>query len=90
MRNWIDHARVAISIATKDLPPTATLPERRKVLRAAGPAFHSGTYWGRKQWGKACREYLERHGQPKRGPVTVETAPNFGPDIIFPFRGSPS
>jgi len=87
MSAWIDRARVAVRAATANIPEAATLPQRRKVLRAAGYNFHGGTYWGRKKWGQACREYLERHGQ---APRTVEAAPNFGPDIIFPYRGMPS
>jgi hypothetical protein len=87
MSAWLDRARVVVRDATADLSATATLSERRKVLRAAGPSFHGGTYWGRKQWGKAVRAYLERHGQAPLQPRNVEAAPNFGPDIIFPFRG---
>lgn len=86
MSKWIEQARQTVRNATHDLPETATLPQRRKVLRAAGLLFHGGTYWGRKQWGRAVREYLERHGQAPRHPRNVEAAPNFGPDIIFPWR----
>jgi hypothetical protein len=87
MSAWIDRARVAVRAATAAIPETATLPQRRSALRAAGPGFHGGTYWGRKKWGQAVREYLEKHGQPPRNPPKVENAPNFGPDIIFPYRG---
>lgn len=86
--SWIDDARRNIAVVDRELSADASLPERRKALRRAGPAFHGGTYWGRKQWGKACREYLERHGQPPRfAAAKPEDSPKFGPDIIFPFRG---
>lgn len=83
---WIVRARDAVRVAALDIPADATLPERRKAMRAAGPRFHGGTYWGRKKWGVAVREYLERHGQPPRAAPSVKDAPNFGPDIIFPWK----
>eukprot|EP01035_Chromulina_nebulosa_P044226 gene44226-biopygen30312 len=85
--SWIVRARDAVRQVALTIPDDATLPERRKAMRAAAPLFHGGTYWGRKKWGQAVREYLERHGQaPRRPPLTAKDAPNFGPDIIFPWK----
>lgn len=83
---WIIRARDAVREVALTIPAEATLPQRRKAMRAAGPHFHGGTYWGRKKWGQAVREYLERHGQPPRVTQSVRDTPNFGPDIIFPWK----
>jgi hypothetical protein len=83
---WIIRARDAVREVALSIPADATLPQRRKAMRAAGPCFHGGTYWGRKKWGQAVREYLERHGQAPRALPAVQDAPNFGPDIIFPWK----
>jgi hypothetical protein len=84
--DWQAAARLMISKIDADLASTATLAERRSALRKAAGSFHCGTSHGKKTWSKHARKYLERHGQPPRQPKTVEEAPNFGPDIIFPFR----
>ena len=83
---WIVKARDAVREATLDLPETATLQERRKRLRERGSLFHGGTYWGRKKWGQAVREYLARHGAPQ----PPQAAPVFAPDIVFPWKGESS
>ena len=83
--DWLGRAREYISLNVR-LADDTSLKDRRIRLRAIGWQFHGGTFWGRRQFGKACREYLERHGQSPRQPREVESAPNFGPDIIFPFR----
>ncbi|HEX8485735.1 hypothetical protein [Sphingomonas sp.] len=85
MRDWLFHARRHVAALTAELPDDTTLTERRKVLRAGGNRFHGGTFWGRRQYGRACREYLERHGQ---APRRIAAAPTFAPDIIFPWRNA--
>jgi hypothetical protein len=91
MSRWIDQARARVREVTRDLPAEATLPQRRKALRAAGSLFHGGTYWGRKQWGRAVREYLAQHGGPpvaKASPADVHRLHELEDrgDITFPFR----
>ena len=86
MRDWLGRARIFIGDLDRSLPEDATLKERRKLLREKGWHFHGGTFWGRRQYGKACREYLERHGQPRRE-AAVEFSPLFASDIVFPYRG---
>jgi len=85
MRDWLGRARLFVVEATRDMPLDATLKQRRKRLRETGWRFHGGTFWGRRKYGQACREYLERHGQPRLA-ARVEDSPLFGPDITFPFR----
>lgn len=83
MSGWLFRARRHVALSTADIPANAPLTMRRKALRAAGGAFHGGTHWGRRQYGRACREYLERHGQKPR---VSAVEPTFAPDIIFPWR----
>jgi hypothetical protein len=93
--NWGNDARGFIADATKDLPETATIKERRAALRTVGWQFHMGTSWGKKVWSRECRKYLERHGL---NPLPQRTVADISPqsklfqrtqrgDIIFPFRG---
>jgi len=82
---WLENARAHITEHCA-LPSEATLKQRRARLREISWAFHQGTSWGKKVWSKATREYLQRHGLPPRQPQPVENAPNFGADIIFPYR----
>jgi hypothetical protein len=94
MSRWIDQARSAVAKVARELPDDATLTERRKALRKVGSLFHGNTYWGRKQWGKACREYLAQY-DPKAAPRPLDGKGadlgklkdriNSG-DICFPFR----
>jgi hypothetical protein len=85
-RDWLGRAKLFVEEVTRDLPADASLTARRKLLRQVGWRFHGGTFWGRRQYGKACRAYLERHGQPRR---VAPPSPDglFAADIIFPFRG---
>lgn len=90
---WIEDARAAVREATRNLPEEATVQERKKALRAAGSLFHGGTYWGRKKWGQAVREYLAGQGGPAIDPLKGKGA-DYGRlidrmksgDITFPFR----
>ncbi|MEO6217750.1 MAG: hypothetical protein ABIO86_17105 [Sphingomonas sp.] len=78
---WLDRARTFI--LTLDIPADATLKDTRRIFREHGWAFHGGTYWGRKKWGKATREFQIRRGllpPPKMAEYS------FPADIIFPFR----
>lgn len=83
--DWQAAAKAMIAEIHESLPADATLVQRRSALRKAASAFHMGTSHGKKTWSKRAREYLEKHGQPplRRG---AEQSPNFGPDIVFPFR----
>jgi len=81
---WADRARSFI--ATLDVPEGATLAETRRIFRENGWRFHGSTYWGRKAWGKACREFQSRRGLLPAPPTPLFT---FAPDIIFPFRKPP-
>lgn len=59
---WMDSAREHIARLMADVPETAGLAERRRILRAYSSSFHGGTSWGKKVWPRACREYLARYG----------------------------
>lgn len=90
--NWAKDARAFIAEATGELPPEATVKERRAALRTVGWKFHMGTSWGKRVWSRECRKYLELHGLPPR--ELVDTSPQskaftklHSGDIIFPFRG---
>lgn len=85
MSSWLDRAHRFI--AAMDIPADASLRDCRHLFREQGGHFHGGTYWGRKQWGKATRAFLIKRGLVTPKPTPVEQAANFGPDIIFPFRG---
>lgn len=71
MRNWQFEAPLWIADAVKDLPPEATLKERRAALNKVAGAFHMGTSWGRRVWSKHARAHLEQHGLPKRTPKDI-------------------
>lgn len=91
--DWSHEARVWIADATKDLPESASLAERRRALRTVACSFHGGTSWGQKVWSKECRKYLEQHGLPKRTPDDVPPTSKLhaklaAPDIIFPYRSA--
>lgn len=91
MRDWQREVHNHIAHAVKDLPPDATLKDRRAALRKEAPVFHLGTSWGKRVWSKAARKYLEQHGLPKRTladvPVTSKQHIKIvQPDITFPFR----
>jgi hypothetical protein len=81
MSQWAEAARSLISKVHAGLDDSATLKDRRRALRAVGPGFHGGTYWGRKVWGREVRKYLERHGLPPRSPRDLQLPD----DIAFPF-----
>lgn len=83
--DWQAEARRVIAKIDAELPPDADLKARRSALRKAAHDFHGGTSHGKKTWGKHCRIYLEKHGQPPR---KVERSPRFADDIIFQFRGA--
>lgn len=92
MRNWQKEAPLWIADATKDLPASASLRERRAALRKVGYRFHGGTSWGKRTWSKHCRRYLEQHGLP---PLHVEPVGQPSAQHIkfasadFPFRPAP-
>lgn len=68
----------------KDLPESADLAERKRVLSKVGPDFHGFTSHGRKVWSREVLAYLERHGLPVRTPA--DAPHKFADDICFPFR----
>lgn len=86
--SWRDDARAFIAKLDADIPDDATLAERKRYLNGNSWGFTGGTSWGRKIWGQEARVYYERHGQARRlKPVASDASePDFGPDIIFPFR----
>jgi hypothetical protein len=59
---WAQDAGAAIAEIAKTIPADATLQERRRILNAHRWNWH---YTARKAWGRAARQYLESHGQPK-------------------------
>lgn len=63
---WYDSAAAIIAKVHADLPPDADLKAREKALRAVAWQAHQGTSWGKKTWARARRDYLEKHGLPKR------------------------
>lgn len=86
--DWQAAARHYIAQVDASLPKDATLKERRAALRKVAWEFHGGTSWGKKTWSKHSSAYLAKHGQPPRKVRGAENSPNFGPDIIFPFRAN--
>ena len=97
--DWKGSARRFIADAVKDLPPEATLTERRAALRLVAGLFHLGTSWGKKVWARECRRYLEQHGLPPLAPRPLspkhmallegtrsQHVKLARPDITFPFR----
>ena len=84
--DWQAAARHFIAEVDASLPPDADLNTRRAALRKAASHFHGGTSWGKKVWSKHSRKYLEKHGLAPLPPRGAENSPNFGPDIIFPYR----
>ena len=78
---WADAARSLIAKVHAGLPDDASLQDRRRALRAVGPGFHGGTYWGRKVWGREVRKYLQRHGLAPPSPRDLQLPD----DIAFPF-----
>jgi hypothetical protein len=90
--SWLERARSFVQQATCDLPDSAPLAERRSRLREVGHRFHGNTFWGRRQYGRACREYLALHGGKEGSKLIrandvarLRTAEAKG-DIHFPFR----
>jgi hypothetical protein len=81
MTTWRERAHRYI--ATLDIAPGADLKACRRIFRETGYRFHGGTYWGRRAWGKATREWLIGRGlvPPPKQPLPLLPA-----DIIFPFR----
>lgn len=89
--DWTKAARHHIDEATKNLPVSAGLRERRAALRAAAGGFHCGTFWGKKVWSRECRRYLELHGLPPRTVESISLQSRLhdrlkSGDITFPFR----
>jgi hypothetical protein len=84
MTTWRERAHGYI--ATLEIPADADLKACRKIFREKGGYFHGGTYWGRKAWGKATREWLIHRGLvlPPKQPLPLLPA-----DIIFPYREAP-
>lgn len=72
---WKDRAHAFI--ATLDVPLDATLKDTRRIFREHGWCFHAGTYWGRRAWGKACREF-----QIKRGLLAPPPPPPVSPHLF--------
>jgi len=60
--SWRQRADQIIASVDAALPADADLKARRRALRAARPWDFAGTSWGRKVWGAAARQYLERYG----------------------------
>lgn len=69
--SWMESARQLIDIIDAQLPADADLAARRKALRENAWRLHQGTSWGKKVWSKAAREYLERHGLPRKTPPPI-------------------
>lgn len=64
---WRDSARDTIAEIMRDVPATATLAERKRILRIHTPSRYDTKIW-RQMWYEERRKYLEAHGQPKRAP----------------------
>ena len=85
MSRWLDQAHRYIAML--NVPADADLKACRKLFREKGSHFHGGTYWGRKQWGKAVRQFLIGRGLMERPKTPLPLMPA---DIVFPFRESTS
>jgi hypothetical protein len=98
---WADAARAMIQRAHEHLGTTATLDQRRKLLRSLAEEFHGGTSWGKKIWSRESRRYLEQHGLPPRPALGVKLSARqqqllaktksqharlAAADVTFPFR----
>ena len=82
MSVWRERSRRKIAEIHAGLPADATIPQRRKALRAVGWTVHENTCWGRRMWGQEVRKYLEKHGL---APLPA-SAPLFPDHVHFPFR----
>lgn len=66
MSEWRYRAWAIITEVDSQLPPTATVAERRAALREQSWYAHRGTSWGKKVWGRSVAIYLARHGASHR------------------------
>lgn len=89
--DWTGEARAFIAEATKDLPETATLTDRRRALNRVAHSFHCTTSHGKKVWSREVRRYLEQHGlEPLHpAPPSAQHIRIGQPDIVFPYRSAP-
>lgn len=83
MSRWRDRARRLIAKLTADLPPEATLDQRRKALWGKGWEAHQGTNWGRRMWGQEVRAHLARHGDSHGRRAAANW--KWPDDVYFPF-----
>lgn len=88
MSAWRERARRLIAELTADLPATATIEQRRKLLWGRGWEAHQGTVWGRRMWGQEVRKHLAAHGDT----MGAARAAGFQwpADVHFPFRNDPA
>lgn len=82
--DWQTEARRRIAAIHASMPE-ATPDELRRALRKEASNFHCGTSWGKKTWGKRCREYLAK--MTGNGHYRGDGRDQVWPDhITFPFR----
>jgi hypothetical protein len=87
MSRWYNAAAALIGRIDATLPKDADLATRRRALRGKGWPAHEGTYWGRRMWGRAVRDYLRLHGarqNPKPIPANEVDRRLFGGPMDFP------
>lgn len=67
MTTWKERARATIADIMRDVPESATLAERKRILRIHTPSRYDPVAW-RQAWYVERRRYLEKHGQPLKEP----------------------
>ena len=85
MSVWRERSRRKIAEVHAALPADATIPQRRKALRAVGWTVHENTCWGRRMWGQEVRKYLQRH-DPDYQAKAVPDGFKWPDHVHFPFR----
>ncbi|EGF92457.1 hypothetical protein ABI_08930 [Asticcacaulis biprosthecium C19] len=66
MSYWRAACESLIAELVKDLPDDATMADRKAALKGKGWPAHQNTSWGRKMWGRCCKEYLAKFGPVKK------------------------
>lgn len=75
---WRARAWEILDEVRKSLPADATLDDHKRATAAQAWYAHQGTSWGKKVWGQARREYLQRLGQaPRLKPRPIGELPMF-------------
>jgi hypothetical protein len=59
---WREECQLFLRRMDEELPPDATIEQRKEALRKRAHEFHQGTSWGKQVWQQERRKYLAKHG----------------------------